>query len=314
MNLPPQPTLQVRHPRCERLPADGRCRGPSGRFFDLDRTLIAGSSAYILATAARFMGLVPTRQFVRDAGAAALQAPGSTDQTMEDVRARILAWVGAMRPDDLVALELPHLCLGCWPGSVPRRAAFSTSIATPAATTYIVSAAPVEIVEPLAQSLGMTAGIGTRSTIVDVAHSGELAGPLVYGAGKVVAMEGDRLRDGLDLAQCCRLQRLGERPADARGGRPSGRRQPDGRLARHAQTHALADRPLQPAYMKCRDPSPATVAGATAIAVLLRRRHEVCRKGEAGTGRAVQRCSPVRHGGRSSAFAGRIETALIRLS
>ena len=42
--------------------------GPSAAFFDLDRTLISGSSAFILARAARSAGLVPTRQFVRDAG------------------------------------------------------------------------------------------------------------------------------------------------------------------------------------------------------------------------------------------------------
>jgi len=42
--------------------------GPSAAFFDLDRTLIAGSSAFILARTARSEGLVPTRQFVRDAG------------------------------------------------------------------------------------------------------------------------------------------------------------------------------------------------------------------------------------------------------
>ena len=44
--------------------------GPSAAFFDLDRTLIAGSSAFIMGRTARSAGLVPTRQFVRDAASA----------------------------------------------------------------------------------------------------------------------------------------------------------------------------------------------------------------------------------------------------
>ena len=35
--------------------------GPSAAFFDLDRTLIAGSSAFIMGRTARSAGLVPTR-------------------------------------------------------------------------------------------------------------------------------------------------------------------------------------------------------------------------------------------------------------
>ena len=68
--------------------------------------------------------------------------------------------------------------------------------------TYIVSASPVELVEPLAVALGMTAGIGTRSEIVDGVYTGQLAGPFCYGAGKVEAM-GELARwEGLDLGQC----------------------------------------------------------------------------------------------------------------
>ena len=45
--------------------------GPSAAFFDLDRTLIAGSSAFALATAARKMKMMPTHELLRDAVTAA---------------------------------------------------------------------------------------------------------------------------------------------------------------------------------------------------------------------------------------------------
>ena len=68
--------------------------------------------------------------------------------------------------------------------------------------TYIVSASPVELVEPLAKALGMTAGIGTRSAIVDGVYTGELAGPFCYGPGKVEAISELARWEGLDLGQC----------------------------------------------------------------------------------------------------------------
>ncbi len=49
--------------------------GPSAAFFDLDRTLISGSSAFTLALQARKAGIIPNVEFARDAvGRVDLQA------------------------------------------------------------------------------------------------------------------------------------------------------------------------------------------------------------------------------------------------
>ena len=106
-----------------------------------------------------------------------------------------------MRQDDLVALNaevLPKLLAKIRPEA--RRLLDLHRHA--GRNTYIVSAAPVEIVEPLARSLGMTAGIGTRGEVVDGVYTGELDGPFCYGAGKVEAMQEIARWDGLDLGQC----------------------------------------------------------------------------------------------------------------
>src|SRR5262245_40315540 len=61
--------------------------GPSGAFFDLDRTLIAGSSAFILGRTARAAGLVPTAQFARDiASAVVFKLRGGSDKKSDEVR------------------------------------------------------------------------------------------------------------------------------------------------------------------------------------------------------------------------------------
>src|SRR5918996_301005 len=121
--------------------------GPSAAFFDLDGT-----------AALRF------------------KLRGANDKTTDGVRDRILGAVKGMRQDDLIALNaeiLPKLLDKVRPEA--RRLVDLHRHA--GRNTYIVSAAPVEIVEPLAHSLGMTAGIGTRGTVEDGVYSGELDGP-----------------------------------------------------------------------------------------------------------------------------------------
>ena len=176
--------------------------GSAAAFFDLDRTLISGSSAFVLAIAARKAGLVATSQFVRDAGSAvAFRLSGASDDTSHGVRDRILGAVKGVRLDDLVALNIdivPKLMAKVRPEAMRlidlhRHAGRAT---------YIVSASPIELVEPLAKALGMTAGIGTRSEIVDGVYTGELAAPFCYGPGKVAAMEEIARWEGFELDRC----------------------------------------------------------------------------------------------------------------
>ena len=176
--------------------------GPSAAFFDLDRTLISGSSAFDIALAARKAGYLRTTQLARDAvSALAFKLRGASDDKSDAIRQRILGAVTGMRQEDLVGLNagvLPKLLDKIRPEArrlldVHRHAGRAT---------YIVSASPVEIVEPLATTLGMTAGIGTRSTVVDGVYTGELDGPFCYGPGKVEAIVELARWDGLDLAQC----------------------------------------------------------------------------------------------------------------
>ena len=54
--------------------------------------------------------------------------------------------------------------------------------------TWIVSASPQEIVQPLADTLGMTGAIASRPRVVEGHYTDQLDGPFVYGAGKVEAI------------------------------------------------------------------------------------------------------------------------------
>jgi HAD superfamily hydrolase (TIGR01490 family) len=176
--------------------------GPSAAFFDLDRTLISGSSAFVLGIAAWRGKLVPTHQFVRDAvSALTFVLAGADDDTSAGVRDRILGAVSGVRVDDLVALNadiVPKLMDRVRPESMRLIEQHRDA----GRATYIVSASPVELVEPLAKALGMTAGIGTRSRIVEGIYTGELDGPFCYAEGKVEAIEEIARWEHLDLDRC----------------------------------------------------------------------------------------------------------------
>jgi HAD superfamily hydrolase (TIGR01490 family) len=175
--------------------------GPSAAFFDLDRTLISGSSAFTLAIQARKVGLVPTRAFVRDAGGAvAFKLFGASDDTSDEVRKRILGAVTGQRQVDLQGLNseiLPRLIERVRPEAKRLLERHRRS----GRDTFIVSAAQQEIVEPLAQALGMTGGIGTRSVVENGVYTGELDGPFCYGGGKVEAMQSLASWNNYDLSQ-----------------------------------------------------------------------------------------------------------------
>jgi len=176
--------------------------GPSAAFFDLDRTLISGSSTFVLAIAAWRGGLIKRGQFSRDTiEALKFRLSGASDETSIGVRDRILGAVKGVRSDDLIGLNsetLPKLIDRVRPEAL----ALVERHRQAGRATYIVSAAPVELVDPLAHALGMTAGIGTRSEIVDGAYTGKLVGPFCYGEGKVEAIEELARWEGLNLDQC----------------------------------------------------------------------------------------------------------------
>ena len=209
--------------------------GPSAAFFDLDRTLISGSSAFTLAIQARRAGMIPTTEFVRDATSAVLfKLFGASDDTTDEVRRRILKAVTGVRQSELQALNseiIPRLLARLRPEA--RRLLDRHRIA--GRDTFIVSAAPQEIVEPLAHSLGMTSAIGTRSVVEDGVYTGELAGPFCYGDGKVEAITELAKWNGYELHQCYAYSdSASDLPMLEAVGHPVAVN-PDNRLERHAR-------------------------------------------------------------------------------
>jgi HAD superfamily hydrolase (TIGR01490 family) len=168
-------------------------------FFDLDRTLISGASAFPFGVEAWRQGLVTSSDIGRWAVAAAsFKLLGDKGDATEDVKGDFL---GSIAGASVAALEMVGAAV--LPKLVGRVRPESRKLVKmhhdAGRDTWIVSASPHEIVEQLAKALGMTGAIGTRGKVVAGHYTGELDGPFVYGAGKVEAIEKLAADRGYDL-------------------------------------------------------------------------------------------------------------------
>jgi HAD superfamily hydrolase (TIGR01490 family) len=175
--------------------------GRAAAFFDLDKTLIEGSSAVHFARAAYKNGMVSRRQLASDLWAnIRFRLGGSTDEGTDDLRNRILEAIEGQRVVDLARLGVDVLA-GVLPllyREVLDEAYGHQDAGRP---VYIVTAASQELAEVLAHVLVLDGGIGMRSEISDGVYTGRPAGPFTYREGKADAIRELADREGIDLGQ-----------------------------------------------------------------------------------------------------------------
>lgn len=174
----------------------------SAAFFDLDRTLMAGSSAYYVAKAAYREGLRPLHRLFADAATTVVfRAFGASDEKAEAVRDAILQSVVGKQAEDMHRMS-PGVVEEILPLIRPEAQALLDMHEAAGRDVYIVSASPVEIVGELARALGIEGGLGTVSEIVDGRYTGRLDGPFMYGEGKAEKIRTIAEERGYDLQSC----------------------------------------------------------------------------------------------------------------
>src|SRR5215208_6348045 len=170
-------------------------------FFDLDKTLMEGSSALHFVRAAYKSGLLSKRMLVSSAWAnLRFRINGSTDEQTDELRQWVLDLIAGQREVDLARLG-PDVLAGVLPlvyEEMLREAWEHQDAGRPA---YIVTAASQELAETLARVLVFEGGIGMRSEVRDGVYTGQLAGPFTYREGKAAAIRELADRDGIDLSQ-----------------------------------------------------------------------------------------------------------------
>jgi len=182
-----------------------RVEGDGGRaaaFFDLDKTLMAGSSGMVFARVAGRHGLVSRRQLARwGRDHIRFRLRGATDdETKELLKVARETFKGV--PQREITRMGPEVLAGILPRIYPEMLEEVHHHQDEGRATFIVSAAGNEMVAQLAEVLGMEGGIGTAYEVSPESglYTGELRGPFVYGKGKVEAMQRYADEHEIDLA------------------------------------------------------------------------------------------------------------------
>jgi HAD superfamily hydrolase (TIGR01490 family) len=169
-------------------------------FFDLDRTLMAGSSGMQFARAAYASGMVSRRQLARwGIEHVHYRLHGSTDERTAQLLSQVKELLGGTPARDIARLA-PGLLAGVLPRIYPQMLDEVRAHQDAERPTFIISAAGNDLVEMLARVLGMEGGIGTRYEVDgDGRLTGRIIEPFVYADGKVAAIRGFAEEHDIDL-------------------------------------------------------------------------------------------------------------------
>jgi HAD superfamily hydrolase (TIGR01490 family) len=174
--------------------------GRAAAFFDLDKTLMAGSSGMHFARAATRQGIVSRRQLLRwGRDHLRYRLRGATDEETKEVlkaARELITGVSAVQIDRMGTEVMASILPSVYPQMLDELYAHQDS----GRPTFIVSAAGNDLVSALAQVIGADAGIGTRYEVDGEGRfTGRLDGPFVYGKGKVDAMRRFAEEHDIDL-------------------------------------------------------------------------------------------------------------------
>lgn len=170
---------RTRPPRVRRRPA------PRLAIFDLDRTLVRGSSLMVLGRALAERHVIERSTVARHAVRAAVFARrGLPEARIERLRRAVLAAAADHDQEQLAAVARAigsQLASDAYPAArwlIDRhRAAGDLCV--------VLSASPQELVEAVGAGLGADRAIGTRTEVVDGRLTGRLDGPFCHGSGKL---------------------------------------------------------------------------------------------------------------------------------
>ncbi len=176
--------------------------GRSAAFFDLDKTVIAKSSALAFGRPFYRDGLITRRDVVKSAYAQLMFRLGGTDeQTMARTRDYLAALCKGWPVEQVRQIVAETLHDLIHPYVYAEAAALIEQHQAVGRDVVLVSASGEEMVRPIGALLGVTDVIATRMSVADGRYSGEVefyaAGPSKVSA--VTELAGQR---GYDLSEC----------------------------------------------------------------------------------------------------------------
>jgi len=155
-------------------------------FFDLDNTLIRGSSFYYFVKGLVAHGVVSRRQILRFGCDNFRYVRGRKEcaQTIATVTQRALHFVQGMSQNFLRGLS-EEIVRGFLPKHVvPTIRDKILEHAIVGNDTWLITAAPQELAAAVASQLGMSGALGTQTAVINGRYKAELNGPALHGSQK----------------------------------------------------------------------------------------------------------------------------------
>lgn len=180
---------------------NGKAAARSAAFFDLDNTLIRGSSLFHLGWGGFRRGMFSPVEAARFAFAnmrfiLTRKESEGAPQVWGNFAA---SFVKGAEVAEMVAIGREIMDASITPSIRGFVAEMATNHLAQGTEVWIVTASPQELVEMLAESLGFTGGIGTRAEVLDGRYTGRIPDGILHGPAKakaIVSLAGDR---GIDL-------------------------------------------------------------------------------------------------------------------
>ncbi len=245
-------------------------------FFDVDNTMLRGSSLYYLARGFVKRGFVDGREIARFArdqlkfrfiGAEDVGLITSAKDAALALAAgqpvAALARVGEEVFDSVMIQRI-------YPGT----RALAQRHLDAGQRVWLVTATPVEIADLIARRLGLTGALGTVSEIEDGCYTGRLVGETLHGPAKAEGVRALAEREGLDLRRCAAYSdSANDIPMLSLVGSPHAIN-PDARLRRYARANGWPVRDFRTGRTAVRRGFSTVAAGGAIVAagVALRRR------------------------------------------
>ena len=184
-----------------RIAAEASGRGAA--FFDLDKTLMQGSSGFQFARAVREAGMISRRQLVSDAIAnIRFRLRGAGDDEAEALRIRIATSLEGVRVRDLERLGVRAM-QRILPRLYPKMLTIAYAHQDAGRPAYIVTAAAQGMAEVLARVMTFDGALGSALGEVEQGvYTGRTTGAFLYGSAKAVAIQQLAAREGFDLSAC----------------------------------------------------------------------------------------------------------------
>jgi HAD superfamily hydrolase (TIGR01490 family) len=183
---------------------DSSNAGPgAAAFFDIDNTIIRGSSIAVLAKGMADRDYFTTTEVVEFTWKQlkfVLSGKEDSDD-MAQATENGLQFIKGREPSEIEALAEEvydtRMVGRLWAGTVELVEAHKAL----GHEVWLVSATPIEVADVIARRLGLTGGLGTVAEIRDGHYTGKLDGVLLHGAAKVATVERLAMERNLDLSR-----------------------------------------------------------------------------------------------------------------